>query len=96
MTAIREQLRLPLLLIGTLAVVSLFASAPVSLAATICVAGAEQCYLQAGKTKVKRKAYGKRRHLRAKIHTYEAPPLSAPSYEFRQSPSYGCNVMGCD
>jgi hypothetical protein len=67
-------------------------------AAAACGHGAERCYLQSGKTTVgKRKAYGKRPYRGARVRSYEPPPVvSAPTYEFRQSPSYGCNVMGCD
>jgi hypothetical protein len=65
-------------------------------AAAACGSGAERCYLQSSKTTVgKRKASAKRPYRRARVRSYEPPPI-APTYEFRQSPSYGCNVMGCD
>jgi hypothetical protein len=66
-------------------------------AAAACGPGAERCYLQSGKTTVgKRKTSAKRPYRRARVRSYEPPPAPPQTYEFRQSPSYGCNVMGCD
>ena len=68
-------------------------ASPVSAA---CGVSAEQCYLQVGKTKVgKRKAYRKRAYPLPRVRPYVLPIERPPAYEFRQSPSYGCNVMGC-
>ena len=79
------------------AIALLLASPLASPAAAACGPGAEQCYLQSGKPKIgKRKASAKRPYRRARVRSYEPPVVSAPTYEFRQSPSYGCNVMGCD
>jgi hypothetical protein len=98
MRAAREQRRLPILLIATIAAFILLVPAPVTSAATVCDASAEQCLLQSRTRAGKRKAYGKRLHTRPRPRIYEAPPppLSAPRYEFRQSPSYGCTIFGCD
>ena len=85
-------------LIPARAIALLIALPLASPAAAACGPGAERCYLHSGKTTVgKRKAYGKRPYRRAKARAYDAPPVERPPiYEFRQSPSYGCNVMGCD
>ena len=82
--------------IPLLAVALLLALPLASPAAAACGPGVERCFLQSGKTTVgKRKAYGKRTYRRARSYD-RPPPVQSPTYEFRQSPSYGCNVMGCD
>jgi hypothetical protein len=83
--------------LSALAIALLLALPLASPAAAACGPGAERCYLQSSKTTVgKRKVHAKRPYRRARVPSYEPPVVSAPTYEFRQSPSYGCNVMGCD